>query len=98
MGDRRNDHAAPSIRKGWYLLTSGGRSVGIVRLQTKATEFKYCHLVPSYYYLHHYIIIIILYYDYNHLLLYCHIINSVLLYSYYVLILTCPISCIMIRG
>jgi hypothetical protein len=81
VGDRRADHAAPSIRKGWYLLKSGGRSVGTVHLQTKSTEFKYCHLVLSYYYLC--IIIIILYYDYYHLLLYCHIINYILLYSNY---------------
>jgi hypothetical protein len=45
MGNRRADHAVPSIRKGWYLLTSGGRSVGIVSLRTEATEFKYCHLL-----------------------------------------------------
>jgi hypothetical protein len=45
VGNRRADHTALSIRKGWYLLTSGGRSVRIVRLRTKATEFKYCHLL-----------------------------------------------------
>jgi hypothetical protein len=53
VGNRRADHAAPSIHKGWYLLTSVGRSVGIVRLRTKATEFKYCHIINSvllYYY------------------------------------------------
>jgi hypothetical protein len=45
MGNRRADHMAPSIRKSWYLLTRGGRWVGIVHLRTKATEFKYCHLL-----------------------------------------------------
>jgi hypothetical protein len=71
VGNRRADHMAPSIRKGWYLLTGGGRSVGIVCLRTKATEFKYCHIIIS----------VLLYYYYYHVLLYCHIINSVL-YSY----------------
>jgi hypothetical protein len=66
VGNRRADHTAPSISKGWYLLTSGGRSVGIVFLRTKATEFKYCHLLL---YCHniisvllYYIITIIMYY------------------------------------
>jgi hypothetical protein len=54
MGNRHADHTASSIRKGWYLLTSGGRSVGIVRLRTKATEFKYCYIsVLLYYYYYH---------------------------------------------
>jgi hypothetical protein len=37
----RDDHVTPSIRKILALisLTNGGRSVGIVRLQTEATEF-----------------------------------------------------------
>jgi hypothetical protein len=35
------DHATPSIRKSWTWPTSGGRSVDIVRLWTKATEFSY---------------------------------------------------------
>jgi hypothetical protein len=38
---RHADHVASSIRKKFALtsLTSGGRSVGIVRLRTEATEF-----------------------------------------------------------
>jgi hypothetical protein len=41
MGIRCTDHATPSIRKKLALTspTSGGRSVGVVRLRTKATEF-----------------------------------------------------------
>jgi hypothetical protein len=41
--DRCADHATPSIRKKLALTspTSGGRSVGIVRLRTKVTEFFY---------------------------------------------------------
>jgi hypothetical protein len=40
VGTRCADHATPSIRKSWhYFANSGGRSVGIVRLRTKATEF-----------------------------------------------------------
>jgi hypothetical protein len=40
VGIRHADHVAPSIRKKLALtsLTSGGRSVGVVRLQTEATE------------------------------------------------------------
>jgi hypothetical protein len=40
VGIRYADHVAPSIRKKLALasLTSGGRSVGIVRLRTKAME------------------------------------------------------------
>jgi hypothetical protein len=76
VGNRRADHTAPYIGKGWYLQTSGGRSVGIVRLWTKDTEFKYCHLL-----LHCHIIISVLFYYYCIilLLLSC-IINSVLYY------------------
>jgi hypothetical protein len=55
--------------------------VSIVCLRTKATEFKYCHLL-----LYCHIIISVLYYYYYHVLLYCHIINSVL-HSYYYIIL-----------
>jgi hypothetical protein len=34
------DHVTPSTRKSrHYFADSGGRSVGIVRLRTKATEF-----------------------------------------------------------
>jgi hypothetical protein len=43
VGIRCADHATPSIRKSWLALTSptsGGRSVGRVRLQTKAMEFR----------------------------------------------------------
>jgi hypothetical protein len=65
VGNSRADHMAPSIRKGWYLLTSGGHSVGIVCLQTKATEFKYCHLLLYC----HIIISVLLYYYYIILLL-----------------------------
>jgi hypothetical protein len=41
VGIRCADHATPSTRKRLALTspTSGGRSVGIVRLRTKATEF-----------------------------------------------------------
>jgi hypothetical protein len=41
VGIRHADHVAPSIRKKLALtsLTSGGRSVGIVRLWTEATVF-----------------------------------------------------------
>jgi hypothetical protein len=73
VGNRRADHMAPSIRKGWYLLTSGGCSVGIIRLRTKATEFKYCHLL-----LYCHIIISVLLYYYIILLLSCIIRKSML--------------------
>jgi hypothetical protein len=41
LGNRHADHVAPSIRNNLALtsLTSGGRSVDIVHLQTEATEF-----------------------------------------------------------
>jgi hypothetical protein len=40
VGIRCADHVTPSTRKGrHYFADSGGRSVGIVRLWTKATEF-----------------------------------------------------------
>jgi hypothetical protein len=41
VGIRHADHVAASIRKklALALLTSGGRSVGIVRLQTEAMKF-----------------------------------------------------------
>jgi hypothetical protein len=47
MGIRHADHVAPSIRKKLALtsLTSGGRSVGIVRLRTEATEFLFFYLL-----------------------------------------------------
>jgi hypothetical protein len=43
VGVRCANHVTPSIRKSWHLyihtsLTSGGRSVGIVRLRTNAME------------------------------------------------------------
>jgi hypothetical protein len=39
VGTRCADHATPSTRKSrHYFADSGGRSVGIVRLRTKATE------------------------------------------------------------
>jgi hypothetical protein len=43
MGIHCADHATPSIPQKLALTspTSGGRSVGIVRLQTKAKEFKF---------------------------------------------------------
>jgi hypothetical protein len=41
VGTRCADHATPSIRKSpQYFADSGGLSVGIVRLRTKATEFS----------------------------------------------------------
>jgi hypothetical protein len=40
VGIRCADHATPSTRKSRHYFTdSGDRSVGIVRLRTKATEF-----------------------------------------------------------
>jgi hypothetical protein len=68
------NHAAPSNRKGWYLPTSVGHSGSIVRLRTKATEFKYCNLLLYY----HIISSVLLYYYYYNLLLYCHIIILIL--------------------
>jgi hypothetical protein len=43
VGIRCADHATPSTRKRLALTspTSGGRSVGIVRLRTTATEFSF---------------------------------------------------------
>jgi hypothetical protein len=41
VGIRCADHVTPSTRKSQhYFADSGGRSVGIVRLRTKATEFS----------------------------------------------------------
>jgi hypothetical protein len=80
VGNRRADHTAPSIRKGWYLLTSGGRSVGIVCLRTKATEFKYCHLL-----LYCHIIISVLLYYIISIIMYYYIV--ILLILYYIIIL-----------
>jgi hypothetical protein len=41
MGIRCADHVTPSTRKSRHnFADSGGRSVGIVRLRTKATEFS----------------------------------------------------------
>jgi hypothetical protein len=40
VGIRCADHVTPSIRRSrHYFADSGGRSIGIVRLRTKATEF-----------------------------------------------------------
>jgi hypothetical protein len=46
LGIRHADHVAHSIRKKLALisLTSGGRSVGILRLRTEATEFIYIYI------------------------------------------------------
>jgi hypothetical protein len=42
VGIRCADHVTPSTRKSrHYFVDSGGRSVGIVRLRTKATEFSF---------------------------------------------------------
>jgi hypothetical protein len=43
VGIRYADRATPSIRKSWrqLRLTSGGRSVGIVRLPSEATEISF---------------------------------------------------------
>jgi hypothetical protein len=42
VGIRWADHVTPSTRKSQhYFADSGGRSVGIVRLRTKATEFNF---------------------------------------------------------
>jgi hypothetical protein len=42
VGIRHADHLAPYISKSWQSLslTSGGRSVGIVRLRTQTMEFS----------------------------------------------------------
>jgi hypothetical protein len=42
VGIRHADHVAPSVRKTLVItsLTSGGRSVGIVRSRTQAMEFS----------------------------------------------------------
>jgi hypothetical protein len=95
VGNRRADHTAPSIRKGWYLLTSGGRSVAIVHLQTKVTEFKYCYLLLYC----HIIISILLYYYYIILLLYYIIIIMyyyivIFLIMYYYILIIILILCI----
>jgi hypothetical protein len=42
VGIRCADHVTSSTRKSrHYFADSGGRSVGIIRLQTKATEFSF---------------------------------------------------------
>jgi hypothetical protein len=43
VGIRCADHATPSLRKSLALTlpASGGRSVGIVRLRAKSTEFSF---------------------------------------------------------
>jgi hypothetical protein len=47
VGIRHADHVAPSIRKklAITLLTSGGRSVGLVRSRTQAMEFSFSFYV-----------------------------------------------------
>jgi hypothetical protein len=47
MGIRCTDHATPPISKKLALTsqTSGGCSVGIVRLRTKATEFSFSYSI-----------------------------------------------------
>ena len=47
VGNRCADHVTPSIRKKLALTspTGGGRSVGIVRSRTKATEFSFNSVV-----------------------------------------------------
>jgi hypothetical protein len=47
---RHADHVAPSIRKRLALTspTSGGRSVGVVRSRTQATEFSLVFLMMVY--------------------------------------------------
>jgi hypothetical protein len=49
LGIRHADHVAPSIRKKLALtsLTSGGHSVGIVRLRIEATEFFFSSYLIS---------------------------------------------------
>jgi hypothetical protein len=51
-GIRHADHVARSIRKKLALtsLTSGGSSVGIVRLRTEAMEFFYLFVIIDYIY------------------------------------------------
>jgi hypothetical protein len=48
-GIRHADHMAPSIHKKLVLasLTSGGRSVGIVRLRTEAMEISFFNVMKS---------------------------------------------------
>ena len=49
MGNRCADHLTPSIRRKLALTspTGGGRSVGIVRSRTKATEFSFMLVHPT---------------------------------------------------
>jgi hypothetical protein len=50
VGIRHADHVAPPLRKKLALtsLTSGGRSLGIVRLWIEAMEFFLIHLLLDY--------------------------------------------------
>jgi hypothetical protein len=50
VGISNADHAAPSTRKKVALTTPtrGGRSVGIVRSRTQATEFRFSSVYLSY--------------------------------------------------
>jgi len=45
VGTRCADHVTPLYPQKWALTspTGGGRSVGIVRVRTKATEFSFTH-------------------------------------------------------
>jgi hypothetical protein len=47
VGIRDADHVAPSIRRKLAITspTSGGRSVGIVRLRTQTMEFSFLYIV-----------------------------------------------------
>jgi hypothetical protein len=51
VGDRHADHMAPSIRKILQLTspTIGGRSAGIVRSWTQATEFRFLVYLQRYF-------------------------------------------------
>jgi hypothetical protein len=52
VGIRCADHVTPSIRKSrYYFADSSGRSVGIVRLRTKTTEFRVLVLHTQYVYI-----------------------------------------------
>ena len=56
MGTRCADHVTPLYPQKLALpsLTGGGRSVGIVRSRTKATEFSLVLVYYYYYYYHYY--------------------------------------------
>jgi hypothetical protein len=83
MGNRLADYTTSSICKSWYFLTSGGRSVGIVHLRTKATEFKCCHLLL---YCHIMISVLLLYYIIT-IIMYYYIVMILNLYSYIIILI-----------